>query len=147
MSYFVPIGVNSPTTVMPSSIASRIGGTTALPSFACTMKAWNSPRVIAFWICDTCFAASKFGSKNSTSTPSFSACSLIPASVAWANEFALAKPKNAILSTSAASPPPAAGPPPPSPSSSPQPASIPSAKAADAASAVHCPLMPLSSSS
>ena len=79
VSYFVPTGVNSPTTVMPSLIASRIGGTTALPSFACTMNAWYSPDVIAFWICDTCLAPSKLGSKNFTSTPFLAASSLIPA--------------------------------------------------------------------
>ena len=69
VSNLPPNGVNSATTVMPLAIASRIGGTTALPSFACTTNAWNSPEVIAFWICETCLAASKFGSKNSTSTP------------------------------------------------------------------------------
>ena len=71
MSYFVPIGVNSPTTVMPSSIASR----TAHDRVAVVRlhdEGLGLATVIAFWICETCFAASKFGSKNSTSTPSFS---------------------------------------------------------------------------
>ena len=84
---------------MPSSIASRIGGTTALPSLAWTMNAWYLPVVIAFWICETCCWASKLGSKNFTSTPCLAASSLMPAKVAWANEFAQAKPKNAMSVT------------------------------------------------
>jgi hypothetical protein len=46
------------------------------------MNAWNSPEVIAFWICETCLAASKFGSNCSASMPSFCACSWMPAQVA-----------------------------------------------------------------
>ena len=126
VSYLVPIGVNSPTTVIPSSIASRIGGTTALPSLACTTNAWYSPEVIAFWICDTCLALSKLGSKNLTSMSCLAASSLTPAYVACANEFAEANPKNATFSTLVFSP---AAPESPPLSSEPQPANAPTASA------------------
>src|SRR5919202_6379936 len=74
-------------------------GTTALPSLACTTNSSYCCVVSASCICETCFCGSKLGSKNFASAPYFFAACWTPAHVAWANELALAKPKNATFLT------------------------------------------------
>ena len=98
VSYLPPIGVNSTTTVMPAATACLTGFTTAVPSFACTIITSYRLDVTASCSWLTCVGPSKFESRKVASALLAAAYSCIPDQVAWANEFALAKPKKPMLS-------------------------------------------------
>ncbi len=69
-------------TAMSAAMASSTAGTSAAASSGMMMKASKRPWVIASWICENCFEASKPLSNFVTSAAPPSAASSMPARVA-----------------------------------------------------------------